>query len=271
MMKRCLAILAMAAVFLTAPVLAGSPPAGQDAKLQPNQTQLTKLNTKDDCGSEAGVFQKTYPDGSLAVEGSIACGQRDGLYRQWYPDGKPKLTCHYSRGVLNGNCRAWFEIGKKRLSINFARGKKDGDWLRFGEKVDDVAKLHFSKDVLNGPVWVLINRGSGSGTGTSYQYDARFDQGRLSGPFRFSYTDIYGREVMVAGRAGADGAAKIEASQNVRVLPQGGLVVEWVGKTARFPNAEAFMLSEVNRRVMPLYTLDFCGLEYDPSLASGGR
>ena len=230
-MKRSAAIPFLAAIFLAATALADSPP---NTPTQPPEAKtFTTLANQSQAPEGPSVSQQWHPNGIPAGEAHYLNGKKQGAYSLWYPNGVVKVKCQYDQGKLNGPCEAWFEIGRKRLAISFDEGRKDGQWLRFGEKVDDVAKLNFNHDALNGPVWVLINRGHGSGTGTSYQMLAQYDQGRLTGPFRFSYTDGDGRQVMLAGRMEAERPV-VEETKNVAVSPQGVVTVSWTRGTKEY-------------------------------------
>ena len=218
-----------------------------------------------------GPRRQYGPAGTLIEEAHYKNSALDGPYRQWYDHGQLKLEARYDRGRLDGPGRAWYENGKQRLEVAFDQGKRTGRWVRIGEKVGQVAEVHFQSDRLHGPLSVLVNRGTGSGRGTSFMLQAEYRRGVPVGCFEVRDTDDLGRSLALSGTLGPDGSFTPSLAAGLTIAPGGVLTVTGGRHPGQYRNAEELLRELIEARVLPLYTLEFCGINLKPPEFGPGR
>ncbi len=236
---------------------------GDIVRYHENGRIMEHFGTKSSNGSEVrdGQYRQWYPNSVLAQETMFAHGKKNGWHRLWYENGNRKFTCRYIDGRLDGACRAWYENGKPRLDIRFDNGKRTGEWVRTGEKVGVVARVSFIDDRLNGPMTVWVNRGYGNGSGRSLELEARFHKGRLISSFHFKEADPSGNYEQLRGTILADNQLRVEEKKNLTVYPNGELMSFVDGVETTYTDIDHFFSSKINDRIMPMFTLEFCGIQ----------
>lgn len=210
-----------------------------------------------------GLYRRWYANGVLAEETMFAHGKKNGVHRLWYENGKRKLTSRFVEDRLDGACLVWYENGKSRLSIHFDQGKRTGEWIRTGEKVGVVARVSFKDNRLNGPLTVLVNRGYGNGSGRSLEVEAKFYQGQLVSSFRFKETDPSGNNLHLTGTILTDGQLQVHEIKNMVFHPNGKLTGRMGDVETTYSDIVHFFSSKIADRVMPMFTLEFCGIQIE--------
>jgi len=208
-----------------------------------------------------GQYRRWYSSGVLAQETLFSHGKKNGPHRLWYENGNRKLTCRYIDDRLDLVCRAWYENGKLRLDIRFDNGKRTGEWVRTGEKVGVVARVSFNDDRLDGPLTVWVNRGYGNGSGRSLEIEARFRMGRLISSFHYREADPSGNYLQLRGAILANSRLRVEEKKNLTVYPNGQLVSLMGDVETIYTDIDHFFSSKINDRIMPIFTLEFCGIQ----------
>lgn len=212
------------------------------------------------------LYRQWYANGVLAEETMFAHGKKNGVHRLWYENGKRKLTSRFVEDRLDGTCLAWYENGKSRLNIQFDQGKRTGEWIRTGEKVGVVARIFFKDNRLNGPLTVLVNRGYGNGSGRSLEIEAKFYQGQLVSSFRFKEADPSGNNLHLTGTILTDGQLQVHEIKNMAFHPNGTLTGRMGDVETSYSDINHFFSSKITNRVMPMFTLEFCGIQIEMTL-----
>ncbi len=240
-----------------------SPDRNHDTGQKTDQKALSPMGATE--GSDA-LYHRWYENGVLAEETVFAHGKKNGVHRLWYENGNRKLASRFVEDRLDGACLAWFENGKSRLSIRFDQGKRTGEWIRTGEKVGVVARVSFKENRLDGPLAVLVNRGYGNGSGRSLEIEAKFYRGQLVSSFRFKEADASGNNLHLTGMILTDGRLQVHKIKNMVFHPNGGLTCHMGDIETNYNDIDHFFSSKIANRVMPMFTLGFCGIQIEMTL-----
>lgn len=99
----------------------------------------TKLTTGSSAKGEArwcdregvmhGPFQRFYPDGQKAVQGTYDTNQEDGPWIWWHPNGKDATKGKYAKGREVGSWTWWHDNGSRAEEGDFLMGRKAGTWV----------------------------------------------------------------------------------------------------------------------------------------------
>ena len=221
------------------------------------------MKSLNDSEVQDGLYRRWYKNGVLAQETMFSYGKKNGRHRLWYENGNRKLTGRYTDDRLDGVCRAWYENGKPRLDIRFDNGKRTGEWIRTGEKVGVVARVSFRNDRLDGPLTVLVNRGYGNGSGRSLELEALFRIGQLVSSFRYKEADPSGNYVQLTGTILGYSQLRVEEKKNLVFYPNGELMSRMGDVETAYIDLDHFFSSKIKDRIMPMFTLEFCGIQIE--------
>lgn len=217
-------------------------------------------------GSTDELYRRWYPNGVLAEETVFANGKKNGWHRLWYENGNRKLIGRFVDDRLDGVCLAWYENGKLRLSIRFDQGKRTGEWIRTGEKVGVVARVSFKDNRLDGSLNVLVNRGYGNGSGRSLEVEANYDEGQLVSSFHFKEADASGNNLHLTGTILKNGQLQVHEIKNMVIHPNGAIASRMGDVETTYSDTAHFFSSKITNRVMPMFTLQFCGIQIEMTL-----
>ena len=231
------------------------------------QTTEQKAVKSPDAGKvKDGLYRRWFPNSVLAEETLFAHGKRNGRHCLWYENENRKLTAGFADDRLDGACRAWYENGKPRLDIRFDKGKRTGEWIRTGEKMGVVARVSFKDDCLDGPLTVLVNRGYGNGSGRSLELEAQFRMGKLVSSFQYKEADSSGNHLQLMGSILPDNRLRIEGKKNLIFHSNGGLTSRMGDIEATYIDLNHFFSSKIQDRIMPMFTLEFCGIQIEMTI-----
>ena len=247
-------------IVLIAPILKSSPGVCEFEQTRFPNGQIARrceVRLHDGQALRDGQCRRWYPDGTLAETALYAAGLMSGAYTSWLPNGKTRFRGRFQTDRLQGLWQGWFENGRPRFQISFDKGVRTGSWIRYHEKISGqpVVRIGFHNGRPHGELWARIDRGSGSGTGFSYDLRAHWDAGRLTGRFRFSHTDPLGHTVALHGQVQPDARVSYDVTRNVSVSPDGRLQVDYPHARVHFEDLTAFWLAQLNAHIMTTFDL----------------
>jgi antitoxin component YwqK of YwqJK toxin-antitoxin module len=234
-------------------------------------TEQNAVKSPDAGKVKDGLYRRWFPNSVLAEETVFSHGKRNGRHCLWYENGNRKLTASFTDDRLDGVCRAWYENGKPRLDIRFDNGKRTGKWIRTGEKVGVVARVSFKDDCLDGHLTVLVNRGYGNGSGRSLELEALFRMGQLVSSFQYNEADSSGNHLQLTGTILADSRLRIEGKKNLVFYPNGEVRGRMGDVETFYIDLDHFFTSKIKDRIMPMFTLEFCGIQTEMAPCPIGR
>ncbi len=79
----------------------------------------------------AGIFTKTFTDGTKQFEISYARGKLNGVMRRWAQNGQLILERNYVDDTLEGRARRWYDNGIPQEDAFYIDDKLEGEYVSY--------------------------------------------------------------------------------------------------------------------------------------------